>query len=121
MIPNIYISGDDLKKIYQKKKKKIFWAAIVGAVFSLSYFILSPPSYQAIATFKQSSSRGDSAFDLKKFVHTIAGTHAEISTIPLMLSRAVLTKTVEEMGLQAVVQEQGRLARKLMACRDNLL
>ncbi len=38
-----------------------------------------------------------------------------------MLSRAVLSKTVEELGLQAFVNEQGSLAKKFSACLSNVL
>jgi len=120
MIDDIYISSDDLKRIYRKNKKKILWAAIGGAVFALAYYLLTPPTYQATATFKQSSSRPDT-FDLKKLAHTFSGASSEGATAPLMLSRAVLTKTVEELGLQAVVKEHGYVAEKLKACRDNFL
>ncbi len=87
----------------------------------LGYLIFTPPSYQATATFKQSSSRSGAGFDLKKLVSTFSGTGSEVATVPLMLSRAVLTKTVEELGLQAVVTHQGSLAKKISACRSNIL
>src|ERR1700733_1664887 len=121
MIDDIYITGDDLKRIYQKRKKKIWRSAVFGALLTLCYFLFSPPSYQAAATFKQSSSRGESGTDLKKLVRTFSGAGSEVATVPLMLSRAVLTKTVEELGLQASVNEQGMLTKKFLACRNNLL
>lgn len=121
MIDDIFISGDDLKRIYQKKKKKIWRSAALGALLMLGYLIFTPPSYQATATFKQSSSRSGAGFDLKKLVSTFSGTGSEVATVPLMLSRAVLTKTVEELGLQAVVTHQGSLAKKISACRSNIL
>lgn len=120
MIDDIYITGDDLKRVYQTKKKKIWRYAVFGALLILVYFLFSPPSYQATATFKQSSSRGESGADLKRLVRTFSGGGSEVATVPLMLSRAVLSKTVEELGLQASVNEQGRLAKKLSNCRDNL-
>ncbi len=121
MIDDIYISGDDLKRIYQKKKKAIWRSAVLGAVIVLGYFLLIPPSYQATATFKQSSSRSESGIDLKRLVNSFSGANAETATVPLMLSRAVLTKTVEELGIQAVVTEQGFLAKKFSICQNNLL
>jgi uncharacterized protein involved in exopolysaccharide biosynthesis len=121
MIDDIYISGEDLKRLYQKKKKKIWRVAALGALLTLGYFLFSPPSYQATATFKQSSSRSDSGTVLKKLVSTFSGANAEVSTIPLMLCRAVLTKTVEELGLQAAVNEHSLLAKKFLACQSNLL
>jgi uncharacterized protein involved in exopolysaccharide biosynthesis len=120
MIDDIYITGDDLRRIYQTKKKKIWRFAVFGALLTLVYFLFSPPSYQATATFKQSSSRSESAGDLKKLVRTFSGGGSDVATVPLMLSRAVLSKTVEELGLQASVNEQGRLAKKLSNCRNNL-
>lgn len=121
MNEDLYITGDDLKRVYQKKRRKIWRAAILGAFLALGYFLFKPVSYQSTATFKQSSSRGESSFDLKKLVRTFSGMSSETATIPLMLSRAVLTKTVEELGLQAVIQEDGWFFQKLIACRDNLL
>ncbi len=119
MIDDIYITGDDLKRIYQKKKKKIWRFGIFGALLTIVYCLFSPPSYQATATFKQASSRSESA-DLKKLVRTFSGGGSDVSTVPLMLSRAVLSKTVEELGLQASVNEHGRFANKLVNCRSNL-
>ncbi len=118
---DLYISWEDLKRIYQRKKRKIAWAALAGGALFLGYFLFTPPTYQAMATFKQSSARGDPGFDLRKFTRTISGAASEGSTTPLMLSRAVLTKTVEELGLQAVVNQHGILAKKLYAFRDNCL
>lgn len=121
MMDDIFISWDDLKRVYQKKKRKIKWAAFIGGILSFSYFFFTPPSFQTTATFKQSSSRAESAFDLKNLVRTFSAATSEVSTTPLMLSRKVLTKTVEDLGLQAVVAQQGFLSKKLQACRDNFL
>jgi uncharacterized protein involved in exopolysaccharide biosynthesis len=120
MIDDIYITGDDLRRIYQKRKKKIWRFAIFGAILTLVYLLFSPTLYQATATFKQSSSRSESSGDLKKLVRTFSGGGSDVATIPLMLSRAVLSKTVEELGLQASINEQGRLAKTLSNCRNNL-
>jgi len=120
MIDDLFISAEDLQRLYQKKKRKIWKFSTLGTLLLLAYFLFSPPAYLAVATFKQSSSRNEAATDLKKFVRTFAGTGSEISTIPLMLSRTVLAKTVEELGLQATVNEHGFLAKKLMACKSNL-
>ena len=121
MTDDIFITGADLKKLYQKKRRKIFQFAVLGAFIALGYFIFKPLSYQASATFKQSASRSELGTDIKKLVNTFSGSSSEASTIPLMLSRAVLTKTVEELGLQAVVQEWGFLAEKFLAGWNNLL
>jgi len=121
MIDDIYISGEDLKRLYQKKKKKIGRYALLGALLALSYFLFSPPSYQAVATFKQAPSRSDAGIDLKKLVRTFSASGAEVSTIPLMLSRSVLANTVEELGMQAAVKEYNPLAKKFIHCRNNLL
>jgi uncharacterized protein involved in exopolysaccharide biosynthesis len=121
MIDDFYISGDDLKRIFQKKKKNIWRSAVFGTLLVLGYFLFTPPSYQATATFKQAASRSESGFDLKRLVSSFSGSSAEIATVPLMLSRAVLTKTVEELGLQAVVNEQGYIEKKFSACRNTLL
>lgn len=121
MIDDIYISWDDLKRVYQKKKRKITCIALAGALVSFSYFFFKPPTFQASATFKQAASRAESGFDLKKLARTLSGSPSEASTTPLMLSRTVLAKTVEELGLQAVVEQRGFLTKKFLACRDNLL
>jgi len=121
MIDDIFISWDDLKQVYQKKKRKIKQAAFIGGLLSFAYFFFTPPSFQATATFKQSSSRAESGFDLKNLVRTFSASASDVATTPLMLSRAVLTKTVEELGLQAVVEQRGLLSKKFLACRDNLL
>lgn len=118
---DIYISWDDLKRLYQKKKRKIIRAALLGGLFSLAYFFFTPPTFLASATFKQASSRAESGFDLKKLARTLSGSPSEASTTPLMLSRTVLAKTVEELGLQAVVDQKGFLSKKFLACRDNVL
>ena len=39
MIDDIYITGDDLKRIYQKRKKKIWRFAVFGALLILAYFL----------------------------------------------------------------------------------
>jgi hypothetical protein len=121
MMDDIYITGDDIKRIYYKKRRYIWRSAVIGTVLALGYFLFTPPSYQAIATFKQSSSRPESGIDLKRLVNTFSGASSEVATVPLMLSRAVLTKTVEELGLQAVINEHSLLANKFLACRNNLL
>jgi hypothetical protein len=121
MNDDIYISWEDLKRVFQRKQRKIIGAALIGALLFLGYFLFQPPAYHSTATFKQSSSRGDAGFDLKKFARTMAGSGSEGSTTPLMLSRAVLTKTIEELGLQAVVKEQGFLAKKFDNVCTNLM
>jgi uncharacterized protein involved in exopolysaccharide biosynthesis len=121
MIEDIYISWDDLKRVYQKKKRKIRWAALLGGLLSFTYFFFTPPSFQATASFKQSSSRSESGFDLKNLVRTFSASGSEVSTTPLMLSRIVLTKTVEELGLQAVVDQRSFISKRFLAGRDNLL
>ncbi|MBS0649414.1 MAG: hypothetical protein JSS10_09370 [Verrucomicrobia bacterium] len=121
MMDDIYISWDDLQRIFQKKKRKIIRAALLGGLFSLAYFLFTPPTFQASATFKQASSRPESGFDLKKLARSLSGSPSEASTTPLMLSRTVLAKTVEELGLQARISRQGSLTKKFLACRDNLL
>ncbi|HEX2579204.1 MAG TPA: hypothetical protein VHK67_02225 [Rhabdochlamydiaceae bacterium] len=121
MIDDIIISAEDLQRLYQKKKKKIWKFSSLGTLLLLIYFLFSPPLYQATATFKQSSSRSESGIDLKKLVRNFASAGSEISTIPVMLSRTVLAKTVEELGFQATVNEQNFLEKKLLACKSSLL
>lgn len=121
MIHDIYISLDDFKKVYQKKKRKIKRAAVFTAICSFLYFLLTPPTYESTATFKQSSSRQEASVDLKNLMRTFSAGPSESSTVPLMLSRSVLTKTIEALGLQATVPLHGSFVNRLIALRDNVL
>jgi hypothetical protein len=119
MTDDIYICSDDLKKIYRKEKRKIAWVFICGSVLLGFYFLLKPPLYEAVATFKQSSIRHESG-DLKNLLRSFSGSSSEISIVPLMLSRTVLTNTMEELGLQAVVNERGTFGQRALNLQSNL-
>lgn len=98
---DIFISFDDFKRLYRRKKRKITLFIALVAVCAFCYFITRPKVYEASATFQQSASRSEQGFDLRTFMRSFAGAVPESSTTPVMLSRSVLSKTIEALGMQA--------------------
>lgn len=114
-------TGDDLKRLFLSKRRKIVRWGIRCAVLALLTLLFSPPQYKAWATFKQSHSRGNSSFDLKNLIRTISSGVSEGSSSTLMLSNTVLGKTAEALGLQIELKTGSERNRWLEYLRNNLL
>ncbi len=112
-----YIAWDDLKKVFEKKKRTLLRLSLLGSIFLFLNFLFIPPRYEASATFKQGIPRVEQGVDFKNFIRSFSSTGSEETTAYLILSRAVLTKTIEELGLQAEV----KMDTRLKTIRNNLL
>jgi uncharacterized protein involved in exopolysaccharide biosynthesis len=108
---DIYISFEDLKNLFRRKRRKILRLGLVTFALSFLYLLLTPMTYEATATFQQAAPR-DQGFDLRSFIRNFSGTAPEGSTKSLMLSRTVLEQTAQELGLQATLKEQGFISQK---------
>jgi len=108
---DIYISFEDLKNLFRRKRRKIFRFSFAAFAISLIYLLFSPITYEATATFQQAAPR-DQGFDLRNFIRNFSGTTPEGSTKSLMLSRTILGETAQQLGLQASVEESGFLSQK---------
>lgn len=115
---DIYISWEDLKRVYLKNQRFIRWIGLYGALACFLYLIFKPLSYPSTATFKQSSSASEQSFDFRNLIRTFSSGAAQGAATPLMLSRTVVGKTVEELGLQMTAAPQGG---KWKCLQDNLL
>ncbi len=103
---NLIFTWDDLKAIIKAKQKQILGLSILCGIAVFLYYLSAPLSYEAKATFKQSSQRGEQSIDLKSLIRTFSSNALESSSASLMLSDAVLEKTIREMGLQAQVVQK---------------
>ncbi len=106
---NLIFSWTDLKRIVKAKKKTILRLSLLCGVITLVYFITTPLQYEARATFKQATSRSDQGFDLKNLIRTFSSGGTEGTSTTVMLSDAVLEKTIEELGLQIEVSGEKSL------------
>lgn len=121
MTEEIYISWEDLKKVYLKQRSAIGRLVLYSILLSLLYLLLRPISYQAQATFKQSFASTQEGFDFRNLLRNFSARTHEGSAIPIMLSRTVLGSTVEEIGLQLEIDSSGKLAKMGKRLKDNLL
>lgn len=115
---NLVFTWDDLKAIIKTRQKQILVCSLLCSIVVFLYYITNPLSYEAKATFKQSSQRGEQSIDLKSLIRTFSSNGLESSSASLMLSDSVLEKTIREMGLQAqIVQKKfwSQLFRNLLA------
>ena len=108
---DIYISFEDLKNLFRRKRRKIFRFSFAAFAIALLYLLFTPITYEATATFQQAAPR-DQGFDLRSFIRNFSGTAPEGSTKSLMLSRTILGETAQQLGLQASVEESGFLSQK---------
>ncbi|HNA61933.1 MAG TPA: hypothetical protein PKW79_02530 [Rhabdochlamydiaceae bacterium] len=108
---DIYLSFEDLKNLFRRKRRKIFRFSLTAFVISLLYLLFTPITYEASATFQQAAPR-DQGFDLRSFIRNFSGTAPESSTKSLMLSRTILGETAQQLGLQASLEENGFLSQK---------
>lgn len=103
MTDDIYISWEDLKRVILKHSRSIMRAGILGTALGFLYCLFTPLAYQADAVFRQAQSSSDRGFDFRNLLRTFSSGAVDGAAIPLMLSRTVLGKTVEELGLQIQV------------------
>jgi uncharacterized protein involved in exopolysaccharide biosynthesis len=107
----IVFSWDDLKRLFTAKRRKIIRAGIICGLLALFISLLTPLHYEAIATFKQSSSRTDKSFDLKNLIQTFSSGSSEGNAIAIFLSDTVLEKVVQNVGLQAHLKKETHFER----------
>lgn len=115
---NLIFTWDDLKRILKLKQHMIIRLSVLCSAIVFLYLLISPLQYEARATFKQSTTRGDQGFDIKNLLRTFSSGGAEGTASTLMLSDTVLGKTIEEMGLQAVVKRESpfkSIAKNILA------
>ncbi len=103
---NLIFTWDDLKAIIKARQKLILALSILCTIAVFLYHMNSPLSYEAKATFKQSSQRGEQSIDLKSLIRTFSSNALESSSASLMLSDSVLEKTIQAMGLQAQIVQK---------------
>jgi uncharacterized protein involved in exopolysaccharide biosynthesis len=113
----MYISWEDLKRVYLKQKDLIGRLLLYGMIVSFLYFLITPVVYQARATFKQALASTQEGFDFRNLLRNFSAKTAEGSAVPLMLSRTVLGAAAQELGLQLEISSQGRVWKTV---RDNL-
>jgi uncharacterized protein involved in exopolysaccharide biosynthesis len=101
---NLIFTWNDLKQIIRAKRKKVVGWGYFCAVVAFLYFLIVPLQYEARATFKQSSNRGDQSLDIKTLIRSFSTGGLEGSCLALMLSDTVLEKTIELLGLQVQVK-----------------
>ncbi len=115
---NLVFTWNDLKAIIKTRQKQILVWSLLCSIVVFLYYVTTPLSYEAKATFKQSSQRGEQSIDLKSLIRTFSSSGLESSSASIMLSDSVLEKTIQEMGLQAeIVQKKfwSSIFRNLLA------
>jgi len=113
MTEEIWVSIDDLKRIFRKYRARIFRFALTTACLLCAFLLTRTPQYEAEAVFKLGSGKVEQSYDLKNIFQTLVSKGGESSAQSIFASAPVMRRTVEELGLQAKVQARSRFAQWL--------
>lgn len=110
----------DIRRFFQKKRKKIFQIALLGGVATFSFCLLKAPKYQITATFKEGNENKSSEGVLKEMLFSAGGT-LQAQAAVIMKSYQVLKPLISRLGLQAAVpRQEWSVFKACRRIRDNL-
>lgn len=111
---------NDVKRLYIRQKRKIFRAAVAGAAIAFCLFLLKAPKYKIEATFKEGAEKSGGDNPLKEMLG-VSGFSSQPQAVVAMRSLQVVKPLVEELGLNAQIQNRGGILSKLYRrIRDNI-
>lgn len=103
MNDDFFLSLNDLKIIYRKNRSRIKSAALFTFLLVFIWVMSSPNSYQVSATFKLGNRGASEQWgNFKEFVKVLSGGISSCPTTSIMLSKRVMNKVIEQLGLQVV-------------------
>ncbi len=117
--PERYLLFSDVKAIFLRVRRQVFWVASILALLTFFYFFRIQPVYEIKATFKEGGlSQADTSggFTSQFFRGFGLGKH-EGTAVGLMKSRNLLQGVAESVGLQASVADKGLR----LSIRENMM
>lgn len=107
--PDSYLLFSDLKVIFRRVRRKIFWVASILAVLTFFHFFRGQPTYEMKATFKEGgvSQAGTSGGFASQFFKGFGMGKNEGTSVGLLKSRDLLQVIAESVGFQASIADKG--------------
>lgn len=106
----IYFS--EVAEFLKKNRRKIALFAIGCFLVTLvSLLVVMKPTYRAEATFRKAREQSEEITSVESILKSIRAFSEDSSAHAVMLSRTLLGRVVEELGLQVVPAKRGRLKK----------
>ena len=110
----------DVKRLFQRKKRSILRAALIGGLLAFGLLLLKPHKYKIEATFKEGIEKGGGG---EYSLNGLLGGGALASqpqAVAVMKSIQVMKPVVEKLGLNAHIPNRGgKISKLYRRIRDN--
>lgn len=116
----IFLCLADVKRLFWRVRKKLVRAGVIAATLICFFALTKEPKYSAMATFKQAGSSTGSVSALSTLLGGIGMGGGDQGGTSLMLSRRMMGRVVEELGLQVSINPPGKWQKKFQNIRENL-
>jgi uncharacterized protein involved in exopolysaccharide biosynthesis len=109
----------DITRLFQKQKKALYRAALIGCALASFYALVKPVKYKAVATFKESSEQkgGEGLLDMLGGLG-VSGDSPQASA--LLQSNLILKPLVSQFGLQITPLLGSKLGKAWKRITENL-
>ena len=98
----------DLVRLYQREKRRMFYAALLGACLLGGFALTRPLTYSILATFKEGVEKKEGIGSVQEMLFSINAGQEMSQAAILMKSNQVLKPLIRSLGLQAGICETRR-------------
>jgi len=116
-----WISLSDLKSLWKRHRFRLKRIALFFFSLSMLCFLFSEPRFIVTATFKQSSHHAEQLPQFSNFLKTMGWQENQVNASSVMLSKRLMKKVIEELGLQGKLSKKNALVTFFSRFWNNIL